>query len=277
MQTKRKNQQSNELKVGIFVILGTTLTMLSILMLGGIEGFFAKQHKYFARFEEVDGLISGAKVVLNGIRVGTVDSVEFDPKTQNVVVSLAVGTDYTAWLREGTTASVATQGVLGDKFVSLTAGPIQNAPIPEGSEFARAPGKNLTEFLSNSERLLISLQSISDSLDKMLKTFESKRRSEIFFQGLSDTARHMSALSAKLNRELDDIKLKASIEKLDSILDKINRGKGTLGALINDPDLYEDAKSLVGGANRNRIMRNLIRKTIKDAESAENEKATEKP
>ena len=34
--------------------------------------------------------------------------------------------------------------------------------------------------------------------------------------------------------------------------------------MINDPGLYDDAKALVGQTNRNRIMRNLIRQTIKD-------------
>ena len=55
------------------------------------------------------------------------------------------------------------------------------------------------------------------------------------------------------------------------ILEKVNNGTGTLGALVNDPGLYEDARALVGGANRNRIVRNLVRKTAKDGEAAKNE------
>ena len=51
---------------------------------------------------------------------------------------------------------------------------------------------------------------------------------------------------------------------LNSILEKIDQGQGTVGAMINDPGLYDDAKALVGQVNRNRIMRNLIRQTIKD-------------
>jgi phospholipid/cholesterol/gamma-HCH transport system substrate-binding protein len=69
-----------------------------------------------------------------------------------------------------------------------------------------------------------------------------------------------------VNRELDGMKLKASTEQLHSILEKVNNGTGTLGALVNDPGLYYDARALLGGANRNRIVRNLVRQTIKDAE-----------
>ena len=46
--------------------------------------------------------------------------------------------------------------------------------------------------------------------------------------------------------------------RLNSILDKIDRGDGTLGLLLNDPTLYEELKVLVGGANRNTIVRSLI-------------------
>ena len=61
--------------------------------------------------------------------------------------------------------------------------------------------------------------------------------------------------------------LKKTIHDVAQIVEKINNGSGTLGALVNDPSLYEDARSLVGGANRNRIIRNLVRKTTKDGDA----------
>jgi phospholipid/cholesterol/gamma-HCH transport system substrate-binding protein len=46
---------------------------------------------------------------------------------------------------------------------------------------------------------------------------------------------------------------------LGSVLEKIDRGEGTLGLLVNDPTLYEDLKLLVGGAQRSLVVRSLIR------------------
>lgn len=46
---------------------------------------------------------------------------------------------------------------------------------------------------------------------------------------------------------------------LDSILAKIDRGEGTLGLLLTDPSLYDDLKTLLGGANRSAVVRTLIR------------------
>jgi phospholipid/cholesterol/gamma-HCH transport system substrate-binding protein len=60
------------------------------------------------------------------------------------------------------------------------------------------------------------------------------------------------------------------MKNLECITDKINNGTGTLGAMINDPGLYDNAKSLMGEANRNRIVRNLVRQTLKEADDKAN-------
>jgi phospholipid/cholesterol/gamma-HCH transport system substrate-binding protein len=51
-------------------------------------------------------------------------------------------------------------------------------------------------------------------------------------------------------------------ESLREITEKISSGEGTIGALVVDPTLYENLKKLLGGAERSRILRNLIRKSI---------------
>lgn len=60
--------------------------------------------------------------------------------------------------------------------------------------------------------------------------------------------------------------------KLKSILERIDKGEGTVGALINDPAVYDDLVALMGGAKRNRILRGVIRHTID-----KNEKIDEVP
>jgi phospholipid/cholesterol/gamma-HCH transport system substrate-binding protein len=45
---------------------------------------------------------------------------------------------------------------------------------------------------------------------------------------------------------------------LDRILRKVDEGEGTLGALVNDPSLYEETRLLVGGARRSVLLRTLI-------------------
>jgi phospholipid/cholesterol/gamma-HCH transport system substrate-binding protein len=262
-------QTEIEIKVGVFVALGLALVMASILILGSRDNLLSRKSHYYAHFPSVDGLISGAKVVIGGIHVGTVDKFQLDLEKREIRVDFSVSQESSKWIRENSTVEIATQGVLGDKYISITAGDVDKATVPTNSEIPNRPGKGLSQFLSKGDQLMVTLNSLSASLDRLLKTFEAGNRSEIFFQGLATTSKNMASASEKLNRELDDLRLKKVSRNLEGILEKINNGNGTLGALLNDPSLYDDAKKLVGEVNRNRIMRNLVRKTLKEAEQAE--------
>ena len=152
-------------------------------------------------------------------------------------------------------------------MVVLTLGSIDQAVLPSGSEIPSKSSQDLTQFLSKGDKLMSSLTSLTSSLDHIVKGFDFNGRSDTFFQGMAATAKNMAAMSGKMNEEFDGIHLKSATKNLDAILAKINDGTGTIGALINDPALYDDLKALLGGANRNRIIRNLVRQTIKGGET----------
>lgn len=261
-----------EIKVGLFVTLGVGLLMVAILVLGSTEGLMTRKARFTSHFPGVEGLVTGAKVVLGGIHVGTVDSITFDMSTRDVQVDFNVKKESAEWLRADSTAEVATQGVLGDKYISLTPGTAEQPILAPGSEIPNRPGKSITQFLSKGDQLLVNLNSLVTTLDRSFKSFEGAR-SDTFFKGISETAKNLSSASAKLDREMEELRLRKITRNLDSILEKINGGSGTLGALVNDPSLYDDAKKLVGEANRNRIVRNLVRQSLKEAdEKAQKEK-----
>lgn len=56
--------------------------------------------------------------------------------------------------------------------------------------------------------------------------------------------------------------LSSAATNLKTITDKVAKGEGSLGALINDPTAYEDLKTILGNVKRNRLLRELVRLTI---------------
>lgn len=50
---------------------------------------------------------------------------------------------------------------------------------------------------------------------------------------------------------------------------KISKGEGSLGAIINDPTIYEDLKEILGNVKRNRILRELVRFSISNGEQVD--------
>jgi phospholipid/cholesterol/gamma-HCH transport system substrate-binding protein len=57
--------------------------------------------------------------------------------------------------------------------------------------------------------------------------------------------------------------LNAMSDDLRAIVANLRQGKGTLGALLVDPTVYEDIKGVVGNVERNEVLRALVRYSIK--------------
>jgi phospholipid/cholesterol/gamma-HCH transport system substrate-binding protein len=264
MNQKAAKTIEQDFKVGVFVTLGLVFCMLAILVLGGTDNLFTPQNTYHSYFPETPGLVPGAKVVLNGVTVGTVRSVELEKGKPEIKVEYRVVTKYKEWVREGTFVEILTQGVLGDKYLALTSSEAPGAIYPENSTIPTKKTQDFTAMLNKGDQLMMNLNSLVSGMDRLIQSFEKQNRSDLFFQSLAQSARNVSQLSAKLNQELEGMELKKASRELSQILAKINQGQGTLGALINDPELYDEARSLMGGVNRNRIMRNLVRKSVKE-------------
>jgi len=63
---------------------------------------------------------------------------------------------------------------------------------------------------------------------------------------------------------LDDLAVASS--ELRATSQAISAGEGTIGMLARDPALYEDIRALMGGAQRNKLLRSYIRKTVEKGE-----------
>ena len=254
-----------DVKVGLFIVLGVGLIMLAIFSLGETQSFFSGKNRYVSHFARVDGLITGAKVILAGVPVGTVEKIHFEKGKRDIEVEFSVGKDSLEWIRKDSTVEISTQGVLGDKYLSINPGNDGQPLLENNAEIPEHPSKDFSHFLSKGDQLLVSISSIATSVDRILKNFENDNRSELFFKNLTASVKSFSAISAKMEQEFDQVQLKSALNHINHIMEKFDNGTGTIGALINDSSLYDEVKALMGGANRNRIIRNLVRQTIKDS------------
>ena len=75
----------------------------------------------------------------------------------------------------------------------------------------------------------------------------------------------MSTLNDK-NLTQSIANFKQSSENMSKLTKQIEEGPGTLHALIYDQSLHEDLRTLVGGANRNKVLKYFIRESIKKGE-----------
>ena len=108
--------------VGIFVLLGLVCVAYLTIKLGRMELFEEKGFELNARFNSVSGLRVGADVEMAGVPVGRVAAITLDddPLRRQALVRLVLDRDLK--LSTDTIASVKTSGLIGDKYVNLQPG-----------------------------------------------------------------------------------------------------------------------------------------------------------
>ena len=110
---------SLEFAVGIFVFLGLLCVAYLTVRLGKMDMFSAKNYSVVAKFGSVSGLKSGAEVMISGVSVGKVSSIELAPDYRATVrMNIREGIE----LSEDTGASIKTSGLIGDKYIALSPG-----------------------------------------------------------------------------------------------------------------------------------------------------------
>jgi len=106
-----------------------TVMGAAVLLVAGLFVYFAYNtaqikgvsgYEVTARFFTVGGLAKGSDVRISGIKVGTVTDSRLDPVTFDAVVTLSISPE--VQLPADTEATIASSGMLGDKYVMLLPG-----------------------------------------------------------------------------------------------------------------------------------------------------------
>ena len=251
----------NELNAGLFVALGLIVFVIAVWALGSERKIFSKQEKYFAKFNDIKGLSVGAPVRLGGINIGRVDQVGFpsDLKDPSVLVTLDIDAKYLSRIRRDSTASLQTQGLLGDQIINLSSG-THDETLPPGAFVKVFEGSNLNDLFAKAGIIVDNTMAISEQITSFLSglepgTVESISTSFKSFAKLSDDIRskegliHKLIYSEKESKKILDGTSKF-IDNLEAITKEIRTGKGALNTLIYSEDGEQVISSLVTASKR---------------------------
>lgn len=208
MPTTTRNLGFSQLRVGIFVLLG--LAVLAFLVLNSTGDFnpFERKLKLKAHYETADGLREGAEVQLAGIHIGKVDQVKLLPPDE-------------------TGATKVEAQLTVDEY-------LDGRPIND-------------RIRTDSVAQLVSMSLLAN--DKLINiTPGTPKGSPVEENYVLSSAGALSI--SQLTQTGND--LLGQINKLavptSEILEKANRGDGTLGKIINDDQLYKNLDTTVSEA-----------------------------
>ena len=118
-------QKSRTLNLGTgsFVLLGfAALFFLTTQTTSrGLTWFGPPRYEVIAKFDNIGDLKVGAPVSMSGVEIGRVSKIDFDSNEYKAVVQLRLNARYSK-IPIDSDASIYTQGLLGGKFIGITAG-----------------------------------------------------------------------------------------------------------------------------------------------------------
>lgn len=295
-----------EVRVGIFVVAGLLLGMVVLFQVGSQHEMFKRQYTVYASFRDISGLRTGAQVQLGGLNVGYVDDIRFPKELlkKDITVVLRINRHFQDRIRADSIATVNTQGLLGDKFIYISVGSEDQPVIPE-KEFV--PSKETTSIFALADKagkIMDDLGEAAQTINSLLKSVEGEKEGDLkatiksirhtleqiekgkgtihaliydpkgeeLVRDLAETVKTVKEIASGAEAETKQktagliSNLRHASVDLREILGAIRRGEGTMGMLIRDPGLYNDLRTLLGRANRNVLMKAVVRATLRENE-----------
>ncbi len=248
-----------QLKVGIFIVSGLVVLLTTIFMIGSNKSMFQETVTLHSYFDSVVGLNKGAVVSLAGVKVGNLDEVSFDETKNLVKIEFQVDEEYTKKIKKDSRIEIRTQGALGDKYLYITPGTSAET-VAAGEEIKSDYGNDILSVLSKRGNESEKLFDVLDDLKKITGSLADGNRLPKITQNLEAVTSNLARITADVNTA----SLNRSMVKLEKIVDKVDRGEGTLGALINDKSIHERIKSMIGAGQKNQQVKNILKSSVEE-------------
>ncbi len=144
-----------------------TLVGLIVVAVAGAFLFFSLQQRssaaslsdsyvLSAKFNRIDGIATGSDVRLAGVKVGTVNKIDLDPKSYKAVVNFSMKKGVP--IPDDTTAQIVSDGLLGGAYLGLMIG--------GSADYLPEDGKGIVEYTRGSVDLLTVLSEFASSAGK---------------------------------------------------------------------------------------------------------------
>ncbi|WP_087016659.1 outer membrane lipid asymmetry maintenance protein MlaD [Thaumasiovibrio subtropicus] len=117
-----KQNRKLELWVGSFVLAGLAALLILIFNVANVTSISSGQtYLLKAEFSNIGGLKVRSPVKIGGVVVGRVASIDLDPESYVPIVTMQIQQD-AGYFPETSSASILTAGLLGEQFIGIQPG-----------------------------------------------------------------------------------------------------------------------------------------------------------
>ncbi len=204
----------NRLKVivGVFILLGLVIFVLGVFTLGSQKKTFIKSISLNVVFNDVGGLKEGGNIWYAGVKVGTIKKIRFYGSSQ-VLVTISVEQDAQKYIHKDATASISSDGLIGNKIIVIAAGSLKAPVIEDGDRLSvktslstdeimktfQVNNRNLVDITSDFKILASNLVDGKGTAGALLSDQQLASNFKLIVENLKNTSVATSQLAADLN------------------------------------------------------------------------------
>jgi len=193
---------SKETKTGAIFIIGAVLLIWGYSFLKG-KDLLTSSRTYYAVYQNVAGLAKANPVYINGMQVGQVTQMYFDPNMNgNIIIGITINEDFP--IPSNSNAEILSTDLMGTKAVNLNLGSSKDMAL-DGDTLSAKLAATLTEQVEETigplkkraEDLLTNIDEILSSLNAVL--------SEEQVQSLKGSISHLNSSMRNADTLLQDV------------------------------------------------------------------------
>lgn len=206
---------SNELKFGIFATLATAAIIYGLNFLSG-SSFFGPPLQLNATYNNLDGLLEGDPIMINGMRVGRAKDFDLDLASGEVNIKLEFFEKIS--IPRSSTAIIASRSVLGEKSIKIVGfsdstrtlvpgfyetgdeivGTLETGIIDNMSNLVESKGANI---LIEVAKLATELRQITQQTQALITDQNNTNSLTASLNNIRETTEYLTSIS----REVDSI------------------------------------------------------------------------
>jgi phospholipid/cholesterol/gamma-HCH transport system substrate-binding protein len=232
-------KKSSEIWVGIFVVIGILLLALLTMK---VEKFpIGKERGYRVNilFDSAAGLDRSAEVRVAGVHVGNVEKVALEKGKARITFRVPPH----IILYQDSKAYLKSEGFLGEKYVEIAPGtPAFPKVGPDGEIVQGEPPTDIEQMLSKMGAIREDIKEIAKPIGDLLKSVDPKKV-EKMVDNLNTFSGQLTGMSKDAKETIQ--KAKDAFSRVEEIGEKVKKGEGTLGKLLTDETVYQEAKKTV--------------------------------
>jgi phospholipid/cholesterol/gamma-HCH transport system substrate-binding protein len=209
------------IKVGVFIALAVTIGAILLAGLAVRQGVFAPKTQI--NFEAASGqdLRTGMAVKLSGFKVGEVSKVSLSEDAR-VDVEMQIEDRYIKWIKADSVAILAREGMIGDSYISMTAGNPVLPSLEKGGAVRFESGRGLADIAQDMRNRVVP---VIDEVTTLLHSANDPKGD------VRQTIKEVHALVVELRQTRKQVdKAVANLDRLQShdVPETLSKVRGTL-------------------------------------------------